>query len=173
VTSTSDSGSASDSASGAQPAAVTVRITVNGQRHVLAVEPRRSLADVLRREVGCTGTQVGCDLGICGTCTVLVDGEPVRACLMLAAQADGTEIETVESLELAGKPSALQRAFKDKHALQCGFCIPGFLMLSTALLRQDPNPSRERIRDYLSANLCRCTGYAGIIAAVESVASPS
>ena len=147
---------------------IAVEITVNGQPRALAVEPRRSLADVLRRECAATGTQVGCDQGVCGSCTVLVDGEPVRSCLVLAVQADGAEVETVESLAADGKLSPLQEAFRDRHALQCGFCTPGFLMLGTALLRSEPAPSRDRIRECVSANLCRCTGYAPIIDAIEA-----
>ncbi|MGA2828015.1 MAG: (2Fe-2S)-binding protein [Streptosporangiaceae bacterium] len=153
--------------------AVPVRVTVNGQPYAVTAEPWRSLADLLRRELGLTGTKVGCELGVCGSCTVLADGDPVRACLVLAAQADGLEVETVESLAGDGGLSKLQQAFSDKHGLQCGFCTPGFLMLATALLRKEPAPSRERIREYVSANLCRCTGYAGIIDAVQSAAGQS
>ncbi|ROO62043.1 carbon-monoxide dehydrogenase small subunit [Micromonospora sp. Llam0] len=154
------------------PATITVpvRFTANGTRHEITVDPRRSLADVLRRECGLTGTQVGCEIGVCGTCTVLVDGDPVRACLMLAVQAEGTTVETVESLQQDGRLNALQEAFRDAHALQCGFCTPGFLMLGTALLREDPAPSRGRIRQCVAANLCRCTGYTPIIDAVEAAA---
>lgn len=152
---------------------VPTRLTVNGQPHALELEPRRSLADVLRRELGLTGTQVGCESGACGSCTVLVDGDPVRACLVLAVQAEGAEVETVESLSADGKLNHLQQAFSEKSALQCGFCTPGFLMLGTALLRQESNPSRQRVRECVSANLCRCTGYAGIIEAIESAAGPS
>jgi aerobic carbon-monoxide dehydrogenase small subunit len=155
----------------AAPDEVPVRITVNGREHDLSVEPRRDLADVLRRECGSAGTQVGCDLGVCGSCTVIADGDPVRACVMLAAEADGAAIETVESLAPDGKLSPLQQAFKEKFALQCGFCTPGFLMLATALLRREPEAGRERIREVLSANLCRCTGYAAIVEAVESAVS--
>jgi aerobic carbon-monoxide dehydrogenase small subunit len=146
-----------------------VGLEVNGApRHVI-VEARRNLVDVIRRELGLTGTQVGCDTGACGSCTVLLDGEPVRSCLVLAAQADGARVETVESLAPDGRLGPLQEAFREKFALQCGFCTPGFLMLATALLRQEPHPSRERIRDRVSANLCRCTGYATIVDAIEAV----
>ena len=147
---------------------IETELNVNGQSRVTDVEPWRSLADVLRRDYGLTGTKVGCELGDCGTCTVLVDGQPARACLMLAAQADGAAVETVESLSADGKLSPLQQSFRDHHALQCGFCTPGFLMLATALLREEPSPDRERIRACLSANLCRCTGYASIIDAVDA-----
>lgn len=150
--------------------AVPVRFTANGTRHEIIVDPRRSLADVLRRECGLTGTQVGCEIGVCGTCTVLVDGDPVRACLMLAVQADGVAVETIESLRQDGALNTLQEAFRDRHALQCGFCTPGFLMLATALLREEPAPSRSRIRQCVAANLCRCTGYTPIIDAVEAAA---
>jgi carbon-monoxide dehydrogenase small subunit len=152
---------------------IPVKLTVNGQSRALVVEPRHSLAEVLRRKFGSTGTRIGCELGVCGTCTVLVDGDPVRACLMLAVQADDTEVETVESLAENGKPNALQRAFSDKHGVQCGFCTPGFLMLATALLREQPAADRQRIRECVSANLCRCTGYTGIVDAIESVVRPS
>src|SRR5439155_15524702 len=130
-----------------------------------------SLADLLRRDLGLTGTTVGCELGSCGTCTVLADGEPVRACLMLAVQADGKQIETVESLAAAGGLNPLQRAFRDCGALQCGFCTPGFLMLGTELLRREPDPTREQVRECVAANLCRCTGYAPIIEAIGAVAA--
>lgn len=152
---------------------VAVEFTANGKPHTLSVSPRRSLADVLRRDVGLTGTRVGCELGVCGSCTVLADGEPVRACLMLAPQAEGLDIETVESLAEGGKLNALQQAMHENFGLQCGFCTPGFLMLATALLRREERPDREQIRRYLAANLCRCTGYASIIDAVESAASTS
>ncbi|MBI1759669.1 MAG: (2Fe-2S)-binding protein [Actinobacteria bacterium] len=152
---------------------VPVALTVNGRQYSLTVEPWRSLVDVLRGELGLVGTKTGCELGVCGTCTVLVGGDPIRACVMLACQADGMVIETVESLAAEGALGALQEAFRNSHAVQCGFCTPGFLMLATALLRSEPAPSRQRIREYLSANLCRCTGYAGIIDAVEAAAKPS
>ncbi|GGP01312.1 (2Fe-2S)-binding protein [Wenjunlia tyrosinilytica] len=161
----------SDVASEPEPAPIPVEVTVNGDPRALSVEARRSLADVLNRALGLPGTQVGCELGACGTCTVLVNGEPARACLMLAVQADGTEVETVESLARDGRLNALQKAFSEKYALQCGFCTPGFLMLATALLRKEPDASRERIRESVSANLCRCGGYSQIIDAIESVAT--
>jgi aerobic-type carbon monoxide dehydrogenase small subunit (CoxS/CutS family) len=153
---------------------VPVTLMVNGHKHAIEVEPWRSLTDVLRRDLGLTGTRVGCDLGVCGTCTLLMEGEPVRACIMLAVQADGQEIETVESLAAPdGTLGDLQQAFSERHGLQCGFCTPGFLMLATELLRRRPTPGREEIRQCLSANLCRCTGYSAIIDAIELAASRS
>jgi carbon-monoxide dehydrogenase small subunit len=145
-------------------------LTVNGQQVDLDVDPRHSLADVLRRTLGLVGTHLGCDQGICGTCTVLVDGEPARACLLLAVQAHGAVVETVESLATDGELNDLQRAFTDKHGVQCGFCTPGFLMLATGLLRKEPDADRARIRECVSANLCRCTGYEGIVDSIEAAA---
>jgi carbon-monoxide dehydrogenase small subunit len=147
-----------------------IRITVNGNPHELAVESRRTLADVLRHDLGYTGTHLGCEHGVCGACTVLVDGEPTRACLMFGVQADDCEVETVEGLGTVDELSPLQRAFSEHHALQCGFCTPGFLMLATALLRRNPHPSEQEIREAMSSNLCRCTGYASILAAVRAAA---
>jgi aerobic-type carbon monoxide dehydrogenase small subunit (CoxS/CutS family) len=148
-----------------------VNLMVNGRKHAIEVQPRRSLADVLRRDLGLTGTRVGCELGVCGTCTVLMEDEPVRACIVLAVQADGQEIKTVESLvEPDGTLGPLQQAFSECHGLQCGFCTPGFLMLATDLLRRRAAASRAEIRQCLSANLCRCTGYSAIIDAVELAA---
>jgi aerobic-type carbon monoxide dehydrogenase small subunit (CoxS/CutS family) len=147
-----------------------ISITVNGVRHETVVEARRSLADVLRHDLGLTGTHIGCEHGICGTCTVLVDGRPARSCLMFGVQADDLHVETVEGLAEDGELNALQQAFADAHGLQCGYCTPGFLMLATALLRENPDPTDEEIRAAMSANLCRCTGYAGILAAVRATA---
>lgn len=146
-----------------------IRVTVNGEPHELVVPARRSLADVLRDDLGLTGTHVGCEHGVCGACTVLVDGVPARSCLILAPQADERSIETVEGLAAGGEVSALQRAFSEHHGLQCGFCTPGFLMLAAGLLREIPEPSEDELRDALSSNLCRCTGYAGILDAVRAV----
>lgn len=146
-----------------------IRMTVNGESHELAVPARRSLADVLRDDIGLTGTHVGCEHGVCGACTVLVDGVPARSCLILAPQADERSIETVEGLAADGEVSALQWAFSEHHGLQCGFCTPGFLMLAAGLLREIPRPSEDELRDALSSNLCRCTGYAGILDAVRAV----
>jgi len=148
-----------------------VAITVNGTRHEVAVDARRTLADVLRHDLGYTGTHLGCEHGICGACTVLLDGEPTRACLVFGVQADDCEVETVEGL--AGEDGALnplQDAFGAHHALQCGFCTPGFLMLATALLRENPDPSDEEIREAMAANICRCTGYQSILEAVRAAA---
>ncbi|WP_405666544.1 (2Fe-2S)-binding protein [Streptomyces sp. NBC_01166] len=148
----------------------SVRLTVNGEQRTISVEPWRGLADALRRKLGLTGTTVGCDQGECGSCTVLVDDAPVRSCLMLAAQADGAVVETVESLAPDGKLGGLQTSFSEHGALQCGFCTPGFLMLGTGLLRAEPAADRARIRECVSANLCRCTGYGGIVDAVAALA---
>lgn len=145
---------------------VDVTLTVNGQSHALRLEPRRTLLDAIREECGLTGTHMGCEHGVCGACTVQLDGQPVRSCLMFALQASGHRIATVESLA----PSAtalhpLQQAFHECHALQCGFCTPGILMTMEAFLREEPNPTPERIRSALAGNLCRCTGYQNIITA--------
>ena len=149
-----------------------VAITVNGTRHEVAVEARRTLADVLRHDLGHTGTHLGCEHGICGACTVLVDGEPTRACLMFGVQADDAEVETVEGLAARdGALNALQDAFSEHHALQCGFCTPGVLMLATALLRENPDPSDDEIREAMASNICRCTGYQSILEAVRAAAS--
>lgn len=148
----------------------SARLTVNGRVHQVEVESRRTLADVLRHDLGFTGTHLGCEHGICGACTVLLDGLPVRACLIFGVQADGCEIETVEGLESDGRLNSLQEAFSAHHGLQCGFCTPGFLMLATAFLRERADPTEEEIREAMSSNLCRCTGYQGIIEAVEAAA---
>ena len=144
-------------------AALTV--TVNGTPLDLVVPPRRTLADALR-DSGLTGTHLGCEHGVCGACTVLVDGMPMRACLMFAIQAVGKDVETVEGLAEAGRLNRLQAAFDEAGAQQCGFCTPGFLMLATGLLRAEPDASPERVNEVLASNLCRCTGYAPIRAAV-------
>jgi len=144
---------------------VRIEMEVNGERRALEVEPRRTLADVLREELGLTGTHLGCEHGVCGACTVIFDGDAVRSCLMFAAQADGGRVRTVEGLASGnGAEHPLQRAFRAEHALQCGFCTPGFLMLLAAALERDPGVFRdeERLRELLTSNLCRCTGYEGI-----------
>lgn len=146
-----------------------IELTVNGERHDLAIEPRRLLADVLRHDLGLTGTHVGCEHGICGACTVLVDGVPARACLMFAAQAEGCEIRTVESL--GSELNDLQRAFSEHHALQCGFCTPGFLMLAEGFLAERPDANEEEIREVVASNLCRCTGYQTIVEAITACAA--
>jgi carbon-monoxide dehydrogenase small subunit len=153
------------------PEHIEVNLSVNGQHYTRSVEPRLLLTDFLRHELRLTGTHVGCEHGVCGACTVLIDGQPARACLMLAVQADGTEIMTVEGL--APGPDTLhpiQEAFWEAHGLQCGFCTPGFLMTSVALLRDTPRPSEAQIRAALSGNLCRCTGYQNIVNAVQLAA---
>ena len=147
-----------------------VTLNVNGRAHEVVLESRRSLADTLRQDLGLTGTHLGCEHGICGACTVLLDGEPVRACLIFGVQADGREVRTVESLADGEELNDLQRAFSRHHALQCGFCTPGFLMLAEAYLSTAPAGDREEVREVVSANLCRCTGYEGIVDAVCEIA---
>ena len=147
-----------------------IALTVNGVREEVAVEARRTLADVLRHDLGHTGTHLGCEHGICGACTILVDGQPTRACLVFGVQADDCEIETVEGLARDGELNRLQEAFGAHHALQCGFCTPGFLMLATALLRENPDPTDEEIREAMASNICRCTGYQSILEAVRAAA---
>jgi carbon-monoxide dehydrogenase small subunit len=146
-----------------------ITVTVNGTVHAASVEPRLLLADFLRSTLGLTGTHVGCEHGVCGACTVLVDGDSARACLMLAVQADGRVVESVESLGRIGQMNALQEAFHEHHALQCGFCTPGMLMTATDLLRKYPLSSDDDIRKGLSGNLCRCTGYEHIVKAIRAV----
>jgi aerobic carbon-monoxide dehydrogenase small subunit len=146
-----------------------VSFSVNGSREQIDVEPRRTLADALRDDLGLTGTHLGCEQGVCGACTVLLDGEPVRSCLMLAVQADGSSLTTVEGLA-GDQLHPLQQAFADCHGLQCGFCTPGFLISALHLLTENPDPGREEIRAGLSGNICRCTGYAGIVDAVRQAA---
>jgi aerobic carbon-monoxide dehydrogenase small subunit len=149
-----------------------VVLTVNGDRYDVEVEPRRLLSDVLRHDLGLTGTHVGCEHGVCGCCTVLVDGEPARSCLMLAATAEGARIDTVEGLAKAdGTLHPLQEAFQKHHGLQCGFCTPGFLMLASTVYRDAPAMTDEQIRTALGGQLCRCTGYVGIVRAVRAAAA--
>jgi carbon-monoxide dehydrogenase small subunit len=145
-----------------------VRLIVNGAEHEVATSCRRSLADVLRHELGLTGTHVGCEHGVCGSCTVLVDGEPVRACLMLGVQADDRPIVTVEGLADDEPGRRAQQAFADARAYQCGFCTPGFLAMARWLLEHEPDADDDRIREVVSSNLCRCTGYEPIIAAIRA-----
>ena len=148
-----------------------VEMTVNGERRRGVVQPRLTLADYLREDCALTGTHLGCEHGVCGACTVLLDGEAVRACLMFAVQADGGDVTTIEGLGGSdGALSTVQDAFREEHGLQCGFCTPGFVVSVTALLRENPQPSEIEIREALSGNLCRCTGYQGIIRAVERAA---
>jgi len=144
-----------------------ITVTVNGRPYTRSVEPRLHLADFLRHELGLTGTHVGCEQGVCGNCTVLLGDDAVKSCLVFAVQADGLEVSTVESLAPDGSLSPLQERFKEEHALQCGFCTPGFLMTATALERRASRPTRDEIREELSGVLCRCTGYEPIVTAVE------
>lgn len=149
---------------------VALTLQVNGKFHDLLIEPRKLLSDVLREDCRLTGTHVGCEHGICGACTVLVDGRPVRACLSFAVQMAGHEITTIEAVAQDGQLSAVQQALHEKHGLQCGFCTPGIVMTFEAFLKENPNPSEEQIRDALSGNLCRCTGYHNIVAAIKKAA---
>ncbi len=148
-----------------------VEMTVNGRRRSATIEPRLTLADFVREECGLTGTHLGCEHGVCGSCSVLLDGEAVRGCLLFAVQADGREVTTIEGLRGPdGGLTELQQAFRDCHGLQCGFCTPGFIVSATALLEANPDPTDDEIREGLSGNLCRCTGYQGIVAAVQTAA---
>jgi carbon-monoxide dehydrogenase small subunit len=154
-----------------------ISLTVNGQQHGLVIEARRTLADMLRHDLGYTGTHLGCEHGICGACTVLMDGAPVRACLVFGVQADGTQVRTVEGLADAEQLSDLQQSFSDHHALQCGFCTPGFLMLIEAYLAEAATQTEAgslteaQARELVASNLCRCTGYQGIVEAVRATAA--
>jgi carbon-monoxide dehydrogenase small subunit len=147
-----------------------ITLIINGRSYAVHVEPRRTLVDAIREECGQTGTHIGCEHGVCGACTVLLDGAPVRSCLMFAVQAANKEIRTVEGLGSADNLNPLQRAFMEHHALQCGFCTPGFLMLVTGVLEREPDISDDELVDVLASNLCRCTGYQNIIKAVRAVA---
>ena len=148
----------------------TISVTVNGRACTRTVETRLTLVDFLRHELGLTGTHVGCEHGVCGACTVLVNGSSARACLMLAVQCDGETVATVESLAEDGRLNALQRAFQDHHGLQCGFCTPGMLMTLTEFLREHPDPREADVREALTGNICRCTGYQGIVDAALAAA---
>ena len=148
----------------------TIAVTVNGRVHERTVETRLMLSDFLRHDLNLTGTHVGCEHGVCGACTVLVNGRSARACLMLAVQCDGQEVATVESLAEGGKLNPLQQAFQDCHGLQCGFCTPGILMTLTEFLRDHPAPDEAAVRDALTGNICRCTGYQGIVDAALAAA---
>jgi carbon-monoxide dehydrogenase small subunit len=149
----------------------TVRLTVNGVAREGRCEPRKLLVDFIREDLGLTGTHVGCEHGICGACTILLDGEAARSCIMLAVQADGAEIVTVEGLARDGRLHPLQEAFREHHGLQCGFCTPGMLLTALDLLRVKPDPTEAEIREGISAVLCRCTGYQGIVNAVRAAAA--
>jgi carbon-monoxide dehydrogenase small subunit len=149
-----------------------IRLHINGRPYEGTVEPRTSLADFLRDGLDLTGTHVGCEHGVCGACTVLLDGEPVRSCLVLAVQMDGAQLTTVEGLADGDRLSPLQQAFWDHHGLQCGFCTPGILLTATALLRENPRPTDAEIREAIAGNLCRCTGYHFIVEAIRAAATP-
>ena len=148
----------------------SITLTVNGRNHELLVEPRKLLADALREDCRLTGTHVGCEHGVCGACTVLVDGKPVRSCLTYAIQMEGHAVSTIESVAVKAELSPLQQALHQEHGLQCGFCTPGIVMTFEAFLKSNPEPSDEEIRDALSGNLCRCTGYQNIVKAIQKAA---
>lgn len=147
-----------------------IELTVNGNEYEVVTEPRRTLVDVLRHDLRLTGTHVGCEHGVCGACTVLVDGKPARACLTFAAQVENADIRTVESLSDGEPLSDLQQAFSDHHGLQCGFCTPGFLMLAEGFLAENPDATKDEIREVVASNYCRCTGYQTIVEAIDSCA---
>jgi carbon-monoxide dehydrogenase small subunit len=148
----------------------TIRLSVNGAAQTVTVEPRRTLADVLREDLGLTGTHVGCEHGVCGACTVLWDGQPVRSCLLFAIQLDGAALTTVEGLANGEELHPIQEAFWAKHGLQCGFCTPGILLTAKALLDENPDPDEAEIREAIGGNLCRCTGYHFIVEAIRTAA---
>ena len=146
-----------------------IRVTVNGRVHEKTVEARKTLADFLREDLDLTGTHLGCEHGVCGACTVRLEGRVVRGCLLLAVQADGLSVETIEGAAESGELAALQDAFVERNALQCGFCTPGMLLTAAELLKRNPGADRAQIREYLSGNYCRCTGYQAIVDAIEQV----
>ena len=148
-----------------------ITLTVNGRNHEIKVVPRKLLTDALREDLRLTGTHVGCEHGVCGACTVLVDGRPQRACLTYAIQMEGHDVATIESIDRDGRLSILQQALHEEHGLQCGFCTPGIVMTFEAFLRQYPEPNEEAIREALSGNLCRCTGYQNIVKAIQKAAA--
>lgn len=154
-------------------AKVQIQLRINQQDYEVFVEPRKLLSDVIREDVGLTGTHVGCEHGVCGACTILLDERPVRSCLLFAVQAEGHEITTIEALNQNGELSPLQQAFHEEHGLQCGFCTPGILLTMESYLAKHSDPSDEEIRDVLSGNLCRCTGYQNIVKAVHKAAAHS
>jgi len=149
-------------------APVVITMTVNGEPVTGTIEPRRNLVDFLREDLQLTGSHVGCEHGVCGACTIRVDGDIVRGCLMLAVQADGANVETIEGISDSGEIADLQKAFHERNALQCGFCSPGMLMAASALLSENPVASRDDIREHISGNYCRCTGYQAIVDAIEA-----
>ncbi len=150
----------------ARPATLEIAVTVNGVERSGNVEPRRTLADFLRVDLGLTGTHLGCEHGVCGACTVLLDGDSARSCLMLAVQADGTEVTTIEGVATADGLHPLQEGYRDLLSFQCGFCTPGFMMTALELLRENPSPTEAEVRAAISGNLCRCTGYQSIVAGI-------
>jgi carbon-monoxide dehydrogenase small subunit len=152
-------------------AETSVTLTVNGVELTGRAEPRTLLADFVRHELGLTGTHVGCEQGVCGACTIRLDRELVRSCLLFAVQADGASIETIEGLAQTGDLHTVQQAFQDEHGLQCGFCTPGLVLAAVDLLERNPSPSEAEIREHLAGNVCRCTGYVGIVAAVQRAAA--
>lgn len=149
----------------------TLDLRINGSAHRLTVEPRQLLSDILRNEVGLTGTKRGCDTAKCGACTVLLDGEPIKSCSLLALQADGCEVETVEGLREDGELSDLQQEFLKEFGFQCGYCTPGMLIMAHKLLKENPSPTESEIRSAISGNICRCTGYVNIVRAIKSAAN--
>jgi len=152
---------------------VKVTVTINGTEREAEVEPRVLLADFIRTTLGLTGTHIGCDTSSCGVCTVLLDGTPVKSCTVFAVQADGRSITTVEGMRTNGELSAVQRAFKEEHGLQCGFCTPAMMLVATDLLESNPDPTEDEIRWAISGNLCRCTGYVNIVKAIQAAARTS
>lgn len=150
---------------------MNVSVTVNGTEYSAEVEPRRLLVDFIRTTIGLTGTHIGCDTTSCGVCTVLLDGTPVKSCTMFAVQADGRNITTVEGLKQNGELSAMQKAFHQEHGLQCGFCTPAMMLVGTALLEENPNPTDDEVRWAISGNLCRCTGYMNIVKSIRAAAA--
>ena len=150
---------------------VAISLTVNGQNHDLVVPPRKTLADVLREDIGLTGTHVGCEHGVCGACTILVDGAPARACLTYAVQMEGHDLTTIEAVGEDGHLSPLQQALTEAHGLQCGFCTPGIVVTFEAWLRDNPDPDETEVRETLSGNICRCTGYQSIVEAILAAAA--
>jgi carbon-monoxide dehydrogenase small subunit len=155
------------------PGMRTITVTVNGQEHTVDVEPRQLLVYLVREQLGLTGTNVGCDTSSCGACTVLFDGESAKACTILAVQADGHEVTTIEGLATNGELHAMQRAFHEHHGLQCGFCTPGMVLAAVSYLKENPTPTEDDVRHALEGNLCRCTGYENIVKAVMAAAEES
>jgi carbon-monoxide dehydrogenase small subunit len=149
---------------------VNITVTVNGMENTADVEPRLLLVDFIRTNLGLTGTHIGCDTTSCGVCTVLIDGTPMKTCTMFAVQANGRSLTTVEGLKQNGELSAMQQAFRDNHGLQCGFCTPAMMLVGTALIEENPNPTEDEIRWAISGNLCRCTGYTNIVKSIEAAA---